>query len=105
MTAKVEIKETRNNSRPFKPRCNIVIELLGQLHDRDIILEYSGVESYSFNGLKNPYNWGDTYHGDVAFHEVRISENGLIYHEILLASEAKYYIECKGFKCIEKIHT
>lgn len=56
------IKENRKSERPFDPNMTIEIEFLGQMHDRNIILRYSNVESYSFEGVTNPFNWLDTYH-------------------------------------------
>lgn len=101
----ISIKENRKKERPFDPEPSIEIELLGQMHDRNIILKYTGVESYEMKGIKNLYNWGDTYQGDVSCHEVRLNEDGLLTHEILFASESTIEIVCKNFECIEEMHT
>jgi len=101
----ITIKENRNPKRPFNPEPTIEIELLGQMHDRAIILNYSGIENYFIEGLKNPYNWGDTYQGDISRHEVRLTEEGLLVHEILFVSESKIIIACKDFQCSEILHT
>lgn len=100
----ITIKENRNSKRPFDPNPTIEIELLGQMHDRDIILSYFGVENYKIKGLKNPYNWGDTYQGDILCHEVRLNKKGFIIHEIVFASESKIVIACKDFLCSERLH-
>ena len=101
----ITIKEHRNKTQPFDPRTTIEIELLGQMHDRNIFLKYEGIESYAIEGSKNPYNYGDTYHGDVACHEVRLTEVGLLLHEILMASEAQIKIVCKNITCTEQVIT
>jgi hypothetical protein len=101
----ITIKENRNKERPFDPEPSIEIDLLGQMHDRDIILSYSDIESYQIKGLKNPYNWGDTYQGDVSCHEVRLNEEGLLIHEILFSSDSTITIVCKNFSCTERLHT
>ena len=97
------IKENRNTARPFEPKPTIEIVLLGQMHDRDIVLEYSHIEWYEMLGFKNPYNWGDTYQGDVEAHEVRL-ENDSIIHEIAFVSESKIVVACKDFTCSERMH-
>ncbi len=97
------IKENRKKERPFEPHPYIEVVFLGQMHDRDIVLEYIGIERYELSGNKNPLNSGDTFHGDVAAHEVRI-ESGLIVHEIEFASESKIVIACKDFTCKERMH-
>lgn len=99
----INIKENRNKERPFNPVTTIKIELLGQMHDRNIILEYEEVESYTFEGVKNPHNCTDTYHGDIACHEVRLTENNFLVHEILMASKAVIKITCKFFTCSEQV--
>ncbi|RDH45634.1 hypothetical protein [Zooshikella ganghwensis] len=101
----VIVRENRNPERPFDPEPTIEIELLGQKHDRSINLSYSGIERYTIEGLKNPYNWGDTYQGDISCHEVRLSAEGFLIHEILFVSESKITIVCKDFQCSERLHT
>lgn len=101
----ISIKENRNASRPFEPSPTIDIDLLGPHHDRDICLNYTDIESYIFKGIKNPFNWADTYHGDVLSHEVRLTESGSISHELLFASESKIQIVCRDFKCTERLYS
>ena len=64
--ASITIKENRSKERPFDSKPTIELVLLGQMHDRDITIRYLGVESYQMQGIKNPYNWGDTFQGDVS---------------------------------------
>ncbi|WP_125564801.1 hypothetical protein [Pseudoalteromonas rubra] len=101
----INIKEHRNKERPFNPSTTIEIELLGPMHDRNIVLKYEEIESYAFEGTKNPYNYADTYHGDIVCHEVRLTEGGYLLHEILMASEATIKIVCKNITCNEQVYT
>ncbi|HEX4140892.1 MAG TPA: hypothetical protein VHY09_11130 [Candidatus Methylacidiphilales bacterium] len=99
----VEVLESRNPNRPFEPRCAITLKLLGQLHDRRIILEYEGVNFYDLSGRRNPFNWADTLHGDIFTHEVRVEKEGLLTHEIGFVSESTFLIECRNFTCREEM--
>lgn len=100
----ISIKENRNKFRPFDPKPSIELELLGQMHDRDIILTYSGIEKYKIKGLKNPLNYADTYQGDILCHQVTLNKQELLIHEILFRSESKIVIICENFDCIERMH-
>ena len=101
----ISVQEKRNPSRPFEPEVIIVLELLGQMHDRDIVLEYKEVKAYRIESIENPYNSGDTFHGDVISHEVRLVEHDLLIHEIVMATDKTIEIVCKNFSCNESIHT
>ena len=101
----ISVREKRNKISPFEPVTSIKIELLGQLHDRDIVLEYEGIKSYSIECVENPYNWADTFHGDIISHEVSLLESDFLLHEILMATEKTIKIVCKNFTCNEQIHT
>ena len=97
-------RENRNPNRPFSPKPNLELVLLGQMHDRDILLNYEEVEEYDLIGRKNPYNWADTYLGDIDCHQVKFDDNGLLVHEILLVSESVIKVVCKDFACTEVMH-
>jgi hypothetical protein len=99
------VKENRRTHRPFEPRPSIELAMLGPRHDRDIILTYEGVSSYRVEGNRNPYNLADTFHGDVSCHEVRITEEGLIVHEIAFVSQSSIVVTCESFTCTEREHT
>jgi hypothetical protein len=99
------VKENRNKERPFEPQPTIELVLLGQMHDREIVLTYKGVTAYQIQGNKNPYNWTDTFQGDVSCHEVRINEQGMLVHEIEFVSNSRITITCKDFDCTENEYT
>jgi hypothetical protein len=70
----------------------IAVRLLGAYHDGHLELSYSGVRSYSLSGKvqANP----KIGHGDWLADEVRLSDNDLVFHEILFSSGSRWLIEC-----------
>ena len=98
----ITIKENRRSKRPFDPSPTIEINLLGPMHDREIVLAYSGVEKYRVDGIKNQKNWRDTYQGDILCHQVTLYRSELITHEIQFASNSKIAITCISFTCTER---
>ncbi len=98
----VEVREERNQDRPFEPVVGVTLKLLGQLHDRTIVLEYKDVCRYELNGKPNKYNWADTFHGDVFTHEIRIENEGWIIHEVAFVSST-FLIECRDFTTREEM--
>ena len=99
----ITIKENRNKERPFNPKSSIIIELLGPKHDRNIILSYTEVESYEIKGHRNQFNWGDTFHGDIDRHEIRLTES-LYEHIIWFHSDSILRIKFRAFEIEEKMY-
>ncbi|SFM37402.1 hypothetical protein [Marinobacter zhejiangensis] len=99
------VKENRNSERPFELDTTIELVLLGPMHDREISLKYVGVQSYRFEGKQNPYNWADTFHGDISGHEVTATDDGSVVHEIEYVSGSRIVISCKDFACTEYEYT
>ncbi|MEH6801072.1 MAG: hypothetical protein V7681_17425 [Halopseudomonas sabulinigri] len=99
------VKENRNTQRPFEPKPTIELVLLGPQHDRDIVLSYVNVSSYRAESEQNCFNAADTLHGDVDLHEVRVSEGGLVVHEIKFSSCSRIIITCDNFICTEREYT
>ena len=100
----ITIAENRNKVRPFEPSLSIVLNLLGQQHDRDIVLSYSRVQSYEILGSENPYNYGDTFHGDVLTHEISTID-GSFHHIIELRSGSVFKVSFNEFSCLEQVYT
>ena len=100
----ITIAENRNKVRPFEPSLSIVLNLLGQQHDRDIVLKYSNVKSYEILGSENPYNYGDTFHGDILTHEIS-NIDGLFNHIIELRSGSIFKVTFNEFSCLEQVYT
>lgn len=101
----ITVRENRKGGRPFEPDPTIELILLGQMHDRDIVLTYRGIVSYVVTGNRNPYNYADTFLGDISCHEVRVTDAGFLMHEIEFVSDSRIIITCETFECVENEHT
>jgi hypothetical protein len=99
--ASLSVFEERSPHRPFRPAVRIRLRLLGQRHDRYINLTYHDVRGYELVGCPNRYNPADTFHGDVATHEVRF-EHATLVHEIQFVSESRVLIQCGSFDVAEE---
>ena len=98
------IAENRNKQRPFEATLAITLKLLGQQHDRDIVLTYNNVESYELIGHKNGFNYNDTFHGDVLTHEISLVHEQY-QHTIELRSGSKFTVIFTEFKVTECVET
>ena len=67
--------------------------LLAAYHDGLIKLVYKDVQSYNFNTPANSTTGMRNGHGDWLIDEVRLSENGLVLHEILFSTGVRWLIE------------
>lgn len=100
------IKESGTGNRNQIRMLEVHISLLGQFHDRRIHLSYRGVNSYSF---KNQHG-GDSSvgkeknHGDLYTHEIRLSPDGLLIHELLF-ERGTFLIEFEEFQHSEELVT
>jgi len=104
----IEVRELRNQKKPFEPFVEITLKLLGQRHDRIIILNYEGVIEYSIKGTRavkdqSDFRYADTFHGDVFTHEIRLNAAGNLIHEIAYVTESFLLIECTNFTCREEL--
>ena len=91
------VKENRRAEKSLEPNTSIELVLLGPMHDREIVLKYTGVKSYRIEGKQNPYNWADTFHGDISGHQVSVGDGGEVVHEIEYVSGAVIFITCNDF--------
>lgn len=82
---------------------DIQLTLLGQQHDRHIVIRYQGVTSYQVHGTQGDFHYFETFHGDVFTHEVRVADNGSIVHEIAFVTGSTILITCSDFKVIDEI--
>lgn len=86
----VMIREPASGERGENRSLDIVARLLGAYHDGYIELKYSGVRGYTLaSGITN-----GSGHGDWLYDEVRLSERGLVLHEVEWASGGLWLIEC-----------
>lgn len=83
----------------------VILTLLGQMHDRRIILTYEGVSAYSVTGGKNLNSTPHTLHGDIYTHEVRLSALKEVVHEIAVGDGGRIEITCKTFRVEERAIT
>lgn len=79
----------------------VEIVLLGQMHDRHIILSYADVARYQIYGLADSLS--PTSHGDLHTHEVRVSAEGRVVHEIVFVAGSCIEIECRTFTVQDRL--
>jgi hypothetical protein len=84
---------------------SIVLTLLGPMHDRWIILTYEEVSTYLITGGKNPNSTPHTLHGDIWTHEVRLSKQQEVVHEIAVGDGGSIEVTCKMFQVEERAIT
>jgi hypothetical protein len=95
----VVIQEPARGDRKEARAIEIVIELLASSHDGRIRFTYTQVRSYALGVPPEfempPLNVG---HGDWLVDEVRLSDRGLIVHEILLSRGSLWAIEATDLR-------
>lgn len=92
----IVVTESRSTSESAS-EVRIVLTLLGQMHDRKIILTYEGVTRYAITGGKNQSSTPDTLHGDICTHEVRLSARNEVIHEIAIGEGGTFEVTCATF--------
>lgn len=92
----IRIKEIAEGSRGENRRTQIEIILLGAYQDRLLKLLYLDVKSYSSISPESP-------HGDWVIDEIRLSESGLVVHEIEFRSKSTITIECRDILFQEEL--
>ena len=90
----ITLREPSSGERHQHRKIEITVMLLAAYHDGHIVLAYQDVRSYQLTALPSsnstPLRNG---HGDWLIDEVRLSESGLVSHEILFSSGARWLIE------------
>jgi hypothetical protein len=83
----------------YARRLNIKVLLLGPYDDGNILLTYQGVHSYSMQKRRKEFGAQapGQGHGDWLVDEIRLSESGLILHEIELVL-GTWLIECEDLQ-------
>jgi hypothetical protein len=84
------ISELSSGERREVRSVEIVVKLIGPYHDGLTTLRHKSVASYSLSH-SSPVRAG---HGDWLQDEVRISESGLVVHEIEFRNDGHWIIEC-----------
>ncbi len=87
------ISEPSSGERSQIRRAEIHVRLLGAWHDGYIELRYKDVRRYSLvaPGLSPQTEWA---HGDWLVDEIRLSEDGLVEHEVMFSTRSRWLIEC-----------
>ncbi len=88
------VRERANGERNEIRRLEIDLTLLGPFHDRRIHFHYSGVRSYRLDAPVGDAKFEQKGHGDIFTHEIRLSHDGLLIHELLFERGAIFIIEC-----------
>jgi hypothetical protein len=78
------------------PVC-IQVRLLGAYHDGYLVLTYIDVVSYQLAGNAPLVEGRHAGHGDWLVDEIRLSERGLMVHEVVFANRSRWDIECRDF--------
>ena len=87
----LRVWEHASGTRKEVRTTNIDVSLFGAYHDGVIRFEYRGVRRYSLAGQRS------SGHGDWLIDEVRLSDSGLVVHEVEFATGALWKIECTDF--------
>jgi hypothetical protein len=101
----VSVRELATGKRNEVRKAQIEVRLLGPFHDRRIHLLYDGVASYRWelpSGDGAP-RCEHTAHGDLYTHEICITANGLLTHEILFERNSTFFVECASIKHWESL--
>ena len=98
------VREAASGQRHEIRRLEIQILLLGPFHDLRTRLHYTDVIGYSAFAPAKPGHprYEHTAHGNLITHEVRLSDNGGLIHEILFERDATILIECADFRHSEE---
>jgi hypothetical protein len=84
----ITIEEPASGERREQRSLSIHVRLFGAYHDGFIQFRYSGVNSYNL-----ALSRGREGHSDWLFDEFRLSEHGLVLHEIEWAADGHWLIE------------
>jgi hypothetical protein len=88
------IDEPARGTRLEDRSLHISARLLGAFHDGHLWLDYIDVSAYSLEAPKTRSG-----HGNWLFDEIRLSENGLVLHEIMFSNYGQWLIEAKDISC------
>jgi len=75
---------------------NIHLRLLGAFHDRKIEIQYKKIRNYELRFLPDASYQPSKWHGDWIIDEIRLSDEGLVIHEINFWLNGNWQIECEN---------
>jgi hypothetical protein len=82
------IREVGTGERKEIRSLEIFVRLVGAYHDGHIELRYSGVKNYELTSGHS------TNHGDWLYDEIRLSDEGLVLHEVEWSNGGVWLIKC-----------
>lgn len=99
----IKIYEVSSGERQENRIIEIEVKLLGAYHDGYLQLNYKNAFKYSLSksdSSENPEEWlyNHENHGDWLYDEIRLSEKGLVLHEIEFRHKADWIIECEDIE-------
>lgn len=95
------VRESRSTEETASA-VGVELVLLGQRHDRRIRISYEGVTRYRLQGWPDDGSSVEAFHGDIFTHEVRVTEEGRIVHEIAFVTGSVFFIECADFRVFDE---
>ena len=101
------IREPAQGARNEIRTLEIEVTLLGPYHDGITTLIYRDVKTYSLDTPAGCVHGGEKRlnyiaHGDWLVDEIRLSERGLVIHEVKFERGSRWLIECKDIECTWK---
>jgi hypothetical protein len=93
---RIEIEESASGVRSEVRELGMRMQLLGPYHDRTLLISYDKVSMYAIGarcGVSQP-----VAHGDIFTHEVRISEDQQIVHEVFFTSGSTFCVTCRNIR-------
>ena len=91
----LSVREPSAGERSEVRHIDISVRLLGAYQDVWIDLVYTDVKDYSLQ-LTRADSSSDIGHGDWLVDELRLSESGLVIHEVVFSTGARWFIECRN---------
>lgn len=88
------VHEPASGERLQNRSLHMSTRLLGAFHDGHILIDYADVNMYLLEGLK-----ARACHGEWLIDELRLSESGLVLHEVLFSNNSRWLIEARDISC------
>lgn len=95
----LKIVELGSGERKQNRNIEIRLQLLGAYHDGFIELIYKDVKGYTLTLPQKRSSTKNTWHGDWLADEIRLSENGLVIHEIEFQVSGSWKIFFSDMEC------
>lgn len=95
----LSVIEVASGNRKQDRSVVINVRLLGAYHDGYVEMTYQAVDNYSLaKPARTSMNSLNVGHGDWLMDEVRVSDRGLVIHEIDFSTGSRWLVECKDIE-------